>query len=146
MHQINDVPDEDLEHPAGLAELWEEIERLKTKADDQDGEISRLKSENEDLKEDLARKSDSIFFMKQRLYQLAPDLTELQKDRADILVALLKANGGKMLLKDARQKMHLSKNRFSELLASMKTDKEINYSIEVKPYHLKKSQKVIILK
>ena len=137
---------EDIEAPAGLAELWEEIESLKTKVDDQDGEISSLKSENKDLKEDLARKSDSIFYMRQQLYQLAPDLTELQKDRADILIALLKANGGKMLLKDARLKMHISKNRFSELLASIKTDTEINYSIEVKPYHLKKSQKVIILK
>ncbi len=132
--------------PAGVPQIWEELEALKTRLGDLETEISSLKSENKDLREDLERKSDSIFFMKQRLYQLAPDLTELQNDRAEILVALLKANGGKMLLKDARQKMHLSKSRFSELLASIKTDKEINYNIEVKPYHLKKSQKVIVLK
>jgi len=42
----------------------------------------------------------------------------MQRDRADILRALLAANGGKMLAKDARQKMHLGENRFSELLKS----------------------------
>lgn len=64
----------------------------------------------------------------------------MQKDRAEILRALLVANGGKMLLKDARQKMHLIKPRFSELLATMNDD------IEIRPYHLKKNQKVIVLK
>lgn len=64
----------------------------------------------------------------------------MQKDRAEILRALLAANGGKMLAKDARQKMHLSKSRFSELLVIMKGD------IEVKQYHLKKNQKVLVLK
>ncbi len=64
----------------------------------------------------------------------------LQKDRGEILRALLAANGGKMLAKEARQKMHLIKPRFSELLATMKND------IEVRPYHLKKNQKVLVLK
>ena len=64
----------------------------------------------------------------------------MQKDLGDILRALLAANGGKMLAKDARQKMHISRSRFSELLTSMEGD------IELKPYHLRKNQKVIILK
>ena len=64
----------------------------------------------------------------------------MQKDRGEILRALLAANGGKMLAKDARQKMHLIKPRFSELLATMKDD------IEIRPYHLKKNQKVLVLK
>jgi uncharacterized membrane protein len=64
----------------------------------------------------------------------------LQKDRGDILRALLAANGGKMLAKDARQKMHLSETRFSLLLSSLK-----DY-IEVKPYNLRKNQNVLILK
>ena len=64
----------------------------------------------------------------------------MQKDRGEILRALLAANGGKMLLKDARQKMHLIKPRFSELLATMKGD------IEIRPYHIKKNQKVLVLK
>lgn len=64
----------------------------------------------------------------------------MQKDRGEILIALLAANGGKMLAKDARQKMHLSRSRFSELLATMQ---EV---IEVKPYRLNKRQNVLILK
>lgn len=68
------------------------------------------------------------------------DVQPLQKDRGEILRALIAANGGKMLAKDARQKMHLIKPRFSELLATMKDD------IEIRPYHLKKNQKVLVLK
>ena len=64
----------------------------------------------------------------------------LQMDRGEILRALLATNGGKMLLKEARQKMHLNKPRFSELLATMED------CIETKPYHLNKSAKVLILK
>jgi hypothetical protein len=64
----------------------------------------------------------------------------LQRDRSEILRALLAANGGKMLAKDARKKMHLSKPLFSMLLATMKED------IEVKPYHLNKNWKVLVLK
>jgi hypothetical protein len=63
----------------------------------------------------------------------------MQKDRADILRALLVANGGKMLAKDARKRMHLSKERFSNLLL-------ICDFIERKPYHLDRRQDVIILK
>ena len=64
----------------------------------------------------------------------------LQRDRGDILRALLAANNGKMLARDARKKMHLSRPRFSELLSTMG-----NY-IETKPYHLHKNWKVLILK
>jgi len=63
----------------------------------------------------------------------------LQKDRADILRALLVANGGKMLAKDARQKMHIKKNHFSELL-------RVCDFIDTKPYHLDRRQIVIIIK
>lgn len=68
------------------------------------------------------------------------DPQPLQKDRGEILRALLAANGGKMLAKDARRKMHLSESRFSELLACMKDH------IEKKPYHLDKTRNIIILK
>jgi hypothetical protein len=63
----------------------------------------------------------------------------LQKDRGEILRALIAANGGKMLAKDARAKMHLSKNRFSELLATLKGD------IDVKPSHSDKRKLILIL-
>ena len=63
----------------------------------------------------------------------------MQKDRADILRSLLVANGGKMLAKDARQKMHIKKNHFAELL-------RVCDFIDTKPYHLDRRQTVIILK
>ena len=64
----------------------------------------------------------------------------LQKDRGEILRALLAANGGRILAKEARQRMHLSESRFSELLARMADD------IEKRPYHLDRTQNIIILK
>ena len=64
----------------------------------------------------------------------------LQRDRADILRALLAANGGKMLAKDARQKMHLSKQLFSMLLATM------GEYIEIKPLYSDNRKKLLILK
>jgi hypothetical protein len=71
---------------------------------------------------------------------MPPDPTPSQKDQGDILRALLAANNGKMLVKDARHKMHLSKAQFSQLLASM------DGSIETKAYHLDGRQKVLVLK
>jgi hypothetical protein len=64
----------------------------------------------------------------------------LQKDRGEILRALIAANKGKMLRSQARKKMRLSESRFSELLATME-----DY-IEVRPYHLNKNWKVLVLK
>jgi hypothetical protein len=64
----------------------------------------------------------------------------MQKDRAEILRALLAANGGKMLAKDARQKMHLSKQLFSMLLATM------GEYIEIKPLYSDNRKKILILK
>jgi len=64
----------------------------------------------------------------------------LQRDRGEILRALLVANSGKMLAKEARQKMHLADYAFSKLVASMKSE------IGSKPYHLNRSQKILYLK
>jgi hypothetical protein len=43
----------------------------------------------------------------------------MQKDRGEILLALLAANGGKMLAKEARKRMRLSEPRFSLLLRTL---------------------------
>jgi hypothetical protein len=67
------------------------------------------------------------------------EITPGLKDRADILRALVVANGGKMLLSSARQKMHLRKDQFSQML------KGCNF-VEVKPLHSDKRKMVIILK
>ena len=64
----------------------------------------------------------------------------LQRDRGEILCALLATNGGKMLAKDARLKMHLTKQLFSMLLASMRDD------IDIKPLHSDKRKNVLVLK
>jgi uncharacterized membrane protein len=73
-----------------------------------------------------------------KLEKLKPQ--PLQKDRGEILRALIAANGGRMLAKDARQKMHLSRSLFSMLLTTMKKD------IEVRTYQLKKNQKLLVLR
>jgi hypothetical protein len=64
----------------------------------------------------------------------------LQRDRGEILRALIAANGGKMLAKDARQKMHLEPWTFSKLLDTM-----ADY-IETRTYRLKGNQKLLVLK
>ncbi len=70
----------------------------------------------------------------------ANEPTEYQKNKSTVLRSLLLTHGGKMLAKDARKMMGLERNRFSELLAASKDD------IEVRPYHLNKSWKVLILR
>jgi len=109
-------------------------------------EIADLRTELENLRqqrdEELARVFREIALDRQRLTRLEtpPDPTPSQKDRADILKALLAASGSKLLVSEARKKMHLSKSQFSQLLASMEPD------IELKPYKLDKRQKILQLK
>jgi hypothetical protein len=105
--------------------------------------IANMREENAALAATQATLSDNQLIQLRLIGQLR-DATRkepqpTQRDRADILRALLVANGGKMLAKDARKKMHLSKERFSNLLL-------ICDFIERKPYHLDRRQDVIILK
>jgi hypothetical protein len=62
----------------------------------------------------------------------------LQRDRGEILRALIAANGGKMLAKDARQKMHLSKQSFTNLLSVVD-------GVESRPYRTDKRQRLLVL-
>jgi len=64
----------------------------------------------------------------------------MQRDRGEILRALIAANGGKMLSKDARQKMHLGKEQFSLLLSKM------GEYIDTKPLHSDNRKKILILR
>lgn len=121
------------------------IQHLQDRISSLDDRIASLEEENAALavtqEQDVSRLALDIAYDRQRLAKLERvEPQPLQRDRADILKALLAANGGKMLAKDARQKMHLIKPRFSELLATMKND------IEIRPYHLRKNQKVLVLK
>jgi uncharacterized membrane protein len=82
-----------------------------------------------------------IAYDRQRLARLEKvEPQPLQRDRGDILRALLAASGGKMLAKDARQKMRMDKATFSRLLATL-----ADY-IDVKPLHQDKRRLLLIIK
>ena len=114
--------------------LQDEVVELKATVASQQAEMASMKADIKLDGHDIRDLYDALASLEQSHIQ------PLQKDRGEILRALIAANGGKMLAKDARQKMHLSRSRFSELLASMDGD------IELKPFHLRKNQKVIVLK
>ena len=135
-----DLPDSIVMLPAGaILYLVSELERLKVQIESHDRRITEIAAQQDEDCERLAR---DIAYDRQRLAKLEtlPDLMPSQKDRSEILRALLAANGGKMPEKEARQKMHLSKSQFSQLLGTIKDD------IELKPYHLDKRQKILMLK
>ena len=118
--------------------IFIKIETLTARITELETHIHALEAHQLD---DTARLAREIAFDRQRLAKLEKvEPQPLQRDRGEILRALIAANGGKMLAKDARQKMHLSLPLFSMLLATMKED------IEVKPYHLKRNQKLLILR
>ena len=111
--------------------IIQEVQSLKAR-------INALESRQE---EDSERLALDIALDRQRLTRLEkPKLQPLQKDRGEILRALIAANGGKMLAKDARQKMHLADYAFSKLVKSMESE------IGSKPYHLNGRQKILYLK
>ncbi len=116
-----------------------EIERLKVQVTSHDNRIVEIAARQDEDCNWLAR---DIAYDRQRLTRLEapPDPTPSQKDRGEILRALLAAHGGKMPEKEARQKMHLSKaSSVSSLLRWMVV-------LIQKPYHLDKRQKILILK
>jgi hypothetical protein len=101
------------------------------------GATKEIRSDIDDLRAEVAEERAKD---RRRIAALEHEEPQpMQKDRAEILRALLAANGGKMMAKDARQKMHLSENRFSELLSCCDF-------IEARPSHLDKGKLVIILK
>jgi uncharacterized membrane protein len=82
-------------------------------------DLIKLLQERQDR--DYERFTGDICDHGQRLKALeVTKLQPLQKDRGEILRALLAANGGKMLAKDARKQMGVSKTIFSRLLVRMK--------------------------
>jgi uncharacterized membrane protein len=134
--QLKDIISQAVEK--AIEPLQDRVKDLEKIVAAQSEHIATLTSTQE---RDVNRICLDIAYDRQRLARLEKvEPQPLQKDRGEILRALLAANGGKMLAKDARQKMHLSRSRFSELLAAMHGD------IEVKPYHLSKRQNVLVLK
>ncbi len=114
------------------------IQPLQEKIEALEDEVEALRASQKAYYE---RFSGDILDHGQRLKKLEKvDPQPLQKDRGEILRALIAANGGKMLAKDARQKMHLSKELFSMLLATMS-----DY-IEIKPLHSDNRRKLLIIR
>ena len=125
--------------------LQDEVMELKVTVASQGEEIAALRSKVASLEslqeQDTTRIRLDIAYDRRRLAALEKvEPQPLQKDRGEILRALIAANGGKMLAKEARGKMHLPENRFSELLARMEEH------IDIKPLHSDKRKLVIILK
>ncbi len=91
--------------------------------------------------EDIERLALDIAYDRQRISKLEQSEPQpLQRDRGEILRALIAANGGKMLAKDARQKMRMDKGNFSRLLDTLKD------CIETKPLHQDKRKLLLIIK
>jgi len=110
-------------------------------------ELSSILAELQDLKARVASlestqdtQAENQLIQLRLINSLRKEPQPLQRDRGEILRALLAANGGKMLAGDARKKMHLSDSRFSELLSKM------DEYIEKKPYHIDRTQNIIILR
>jgi hypothetical protein len=120
------------------APILKELQDLKAAAACQEEKIAALECAEE---QDISRVALDIAYDRQRLTKLEKTEPQpLQRDRGEILRALLAANGGRLLTKEARQKMHLSKQLFSMLVASMS-----DY-IETKPLHSDKRKKLLVLK
>jgi hypothetical protein len=119
------------------------IQPLQDRVSSLEGIIIHLQEENAALATTQAHLAENQEIQLRLICQLREvarkEPQPMQKDRADVLKALLAANGGKMLAKDVRQKMHLKKNHFAEVL-------RVCDFIDTKPYHLDRRQTVIILK
>lgn len=114
-----------------LKELIEEIQDLRAA-------VKVLQETQDQAYETIARDIAQDRKRLSRLEQKEPQ--PLQNDRGEVLRALIAAHGGKMLATEARKIMHISRSRFSELLAT-----QGDY-IETKPYHLRKNWLVLSLK
>ena len=116
--------------------LQDEVESFRAIITSQDEKIAALESTQE-------THADNQLIQLRLIHELREaakkEAQPLQRDRAEILRALIVANGGKMLSKDARQKMRLDKVLFSQLLAKAE-------DIENQPYRIDKRQKLLVLK
>jgi len=119
------------------------IKPLQAKVSALEDSYARLKEENAALGITQGHLADNqeiqLRLIKELKATVHREPQPLQKDRADLLKALLMSNGGQMLAKEARKKMHIKKNHFAELL-------KICDFVDTKPYHLDRRQTVIILK
>jgi len=100
-----------------IADQNTKIAALESVVVGQDEELASLRTAHETEVERLALEAAQDRQRVTRLEQKEPQ--PLQKDRGDILRALIAASGGKVLAKYARLKMHLDKATFSRLLSTL---------------------------
>jgi hypothetical protein len=133
--QLSDLVTQAIEK--AIQPLQDEVSQLRATVERQDEKIAALEAR-------IGLQEDNGLIQLRLIGQLREaakkEAQPMQKGRGEILRALIAANGGKMLAKDARQKMRLSKELFSMLIASMKDD------IEIKPLHSDKRKLVLSLK
>ena len=114
--------------------LQDEVMELKATVASQQAEMASMKADIKLDGHDIRDLFDALASLEQSHIQ------PLQRDRGEILRALIAANGGKMLATDARAKMRMDKATFSRLLASLESH------IGTKPFHQDKRQLVLIIK
>jgi hypothetical protein len=140
-HQLQDLITKAVEKAIQL--LHEEVSALQEQRDQDRQEMAALRRSLASLEATQDHQGENQFIQLQLINRIREDTkkeaTPTQEDRADMLRALLVSHGGKVLAKDARRKMHMRKNKFSELLA-------VCDFVTLKPYHLDNRQKIIILK
>jgi len=130
---------------AAIEPLQARVEAVEVATAAQDEKIAAMTARMttaENLQEqDVTRIYCDIAQDRQRIAKLErpPEPQPLQKDRAEVLHALLAANNGKMLASEARKKMHLRKDLFSKLL------KTCDF-LETRPLHSDRRKGIIILK
>jgi CHASE3 domain sensor protein len=114
-----------------LKDLLQEVQGMRE-------QINALEARQDEDNERLGRE---IALDRQRLTKLEKvKLQPLQRDQSKTLMAIIAANGGKMLAKDARQQMRMDKGNFSRLLDTLKDD------IDTKPLHQDKRRLLLIIK
>jgi hypothetical protein len=132
--------------------VQEAIQPLQDRISSLEDRVTGLQEENaalhaklaslESLQEqDINRICLDIAYDRRRLTALEKvEPQPLQRDRGEILRALITANGGKMLAKDARAKMRMDKGNFSRLLDTL------DDYIDTKPLHYDKRNLLLIIK
>ena len=133
--QLQDIVTQAVEK--AIQPLQDRIESMDDTIAALDTKISSLESTQE---HDVNRICLDICQDRQRLARLEKSEPQpLQKDRGDILRALIVANGGKMLAKDARAKIRMSKQSFTNLLAVVD-------GVESRPLRTDRRQRLLVLK
>jgi len=89
--------------------------------------------------QDIERLALEAAHDRQRVTKLEQHVQPLQRDRGEILRALIAASGGKVLAKYARLKMHLDKATFSRLLSTLQE------YVTRKVYQADRRQRLLVL-